>query len=66
MGLVDELATIAGCRLSSIEVFEENAGALRLYRRLGYTLIERRPVVPHECHSHTGDIVLLTREVRTA
>jgi len=66
MGLVDELARQAGCTLSSIEVFEENEGALRLYRRLGYTIIERRPVVPHESHPYTGDIVLLTREVPAA
>jgi len=65
MGLVDGLARQAGCTLSSLEVFEENEDALRLYRRLGYTPIERRPVVPHESHSHTGDIVLLTREVHS-
>jgi len=65
MGLVDGLARHAGCTLSSLEVFEENEGALRLYRRLGYTPIERRPVVPHESHPHTGDIMLLTREVHS-
>lgn len=63
MNLVDELAADAGCDLSSIEVFEENAGALRLYRRLGYQVVERRPVVPHDCHPYHGDIVLLTRPV---
>lgn len=63
MGLVDGLARQAGCTLSSLEVFEENEGALRLYRRLGYTPVERRPVVPHESHPCTGDIVLMTRAV---
>jgi ribosomal protein S18 acetylase RimI-like enzyme len=63
MSLVDTLARQSGCTLSSIEVFEENRGALRLYRRLGYSPVERRPVVPHESHPHSGDIVLLTRDV---
>jgi ribosomal protein S18 acetylase RimI-like enzyme len=63
MGRVDELAADAGCDLTSIEVFEENAGALRLYQRLGYRIVERRAVVPHECHPYHGDIVLLTRPV---
>ena len=63
MGIVDRLAKEAGCSLASIEVFEENAGALRLYQRLGYTIMEKRPVIPHPCHPYHGEIVLLTRPV---
>ncbi len=58
-----ELAQAAGCSLASIEVFEQNQGALRLYERLGYRVVERRAVVPHPCHPYTGDLVLLTRAV---
>jgi len=63
LGCVDGLAQAAGCSLASIEVFEQNQGALRLYERLGYRVVERRAVVPHPCHPYTGDLVLLTRAV---
>jgi ribosomal protein S18 acetylase RimI-like enzyme len=63
MNMVDKLATKAKCTLSSIEVFDENTGALRLYHRLGYTIIDKRPVVPHGCHPYKGYILLLTRQV---
>lgn len=63
MSIVDRLAIEAGCGLTSIEVFEENEGALRLYKRLGYKITESRPVIPHPCHPYHGRLVLLTREV---
>jgi ribosomal protein S18 acetylase RimI-like enzyme len=63
MAAVDQLATEAGCSHSSIEVFEQNEGALRLYQRLGYQIRERRKVIPHSSHPYEGDIVLLTRPV---
>lgn len=63
MARVDTLARAVGCTHSSIEVFEQNAGALRLYQRLGYKTIEQRPVIPHACHSCSGEILLLTRAV---
>jgi len=63
MEQVDSLARAAGCTLSSIEVFDENTGALRLYQRLGYEVIEQRPVIPHACHPYTGEILLLARAV---
>jgi ribosomal protein S18 acetylase RimI-like enzyme len=63
MGIVDRLAADAGCSTISIEVFEQNEGALRLYKRLGYRVVERRPVVEHPCHPYSGSVVLLTKEV---
>lgn len=63
MEQVDSLARAAGCTLSSLEVFDENTGALRLYERLGYEVIEGRPVIPHACHPYRGEILLLTRAV---
>ena len=63
MGIVDELAANVGCTLSSIEVFDQNEGALRLYQRLGYEIMEKRRVVPHSCHPYDGHISLLTRPV---
>jgi len=66
MGLADKLAADARCSLLSVEVFEQNVGALRLYQRLGYTIVDKRPVVPHPCHPYTADIVLLTKPVSGA
>ncbi|BES70349.1 hypothetical protein RE428_13670 [Marinobacter nanhaiticus D15-8W] len=63
MARVDGLAREAGCRLASIEVFEQNTGAVRLYERLGYRPVERRAAVPHESYPYTGQVVLLTREI---
>jgi len=56
---LDDLSAIA--KLAMIEVFQQNRGALRLYRRLGYSVAEKRQVVPHPCHPYTGELVLLTR-----
>jgi len=66
MGLADKLAANAGCSLLSVEVFAQNAGVLRLYQRLGYAIVDKRPVVPHPCHPYTGDVVLLTKPVSGA
>jgi len=63
MGIVDKAAKDAGCTLSSIEVFDQNEGALRLYQQLGYEIIQKRAVVPHACHPYKGQIVLLTRPI---
>jgi len=61
--LTNANAKVAGCELLSIQVFEQNQGALRLYQRLGYKTIERRKVIPHKSHPYTGDILLLTKNV---
>ena len=63
MGIVDRLANDAACSISSLEVFEQNTGALRLYQRLGYEVADKRRVVPHECHPYDGELLLLTRKV---
>jgi len=63
MSIVDQLAQDAGCHISSVEVFEQNEGALKLYQRLGYNIAESRQVIPHSCHPYTGEIFLLTKAV---
>lgn len=50
-------------RLSLI-CFERNEGAMRLYRRLAYAELDRRPLVPHPTlHYAEGDAVLMGRTV---
>ena len=51
-----------GLEHSSLICFEKNTQALRLYRRLGFRELERRPVVPHPfLHYREGDAILLAR-----
>jgi len=61
MSQVDRLALEAACDLISIEVFESNQGALKLYLRLGYEIIESRPMIASE-YLEAGNVLLLTRE----
>jgi ribosomal protein S18 acetylase RimI-like enzyme len=55
------LASGAGCSELSLEVFEQNQGAVRLYERHGYREIARLPAVPHPSYPFEGDVVLMTR-----
>ena len=48
----------------SLIVFEQNAGAKRLYERHGYEEVDRHTVVPHELIHRTGDALLMVADVR--
>ncbi len=56
----DRLALDAGCELISIGVFATNTGALRLYRRFGYELLESRPMAASDYHE-ACDVLLLVK-----
>lgn len=57
-------ATAIGMGKVSLICFERNEGAMRLYTRLGFREIDRRPIVPHpSLHYRDGDALLLAREV---
>jgi hypothetical protein len=43
--------------------FLAERGALRLYLRHGFRPVDRRPVVPHSCYPHRGDILLLVQNL---
>ncbi len=47
----------------SLIVFEHNADAKRLYDRNGFYEIARQPVVPHPLIHHTGDALLMVKEL---
>jgi ribosomal protein S18 acetylase RimI-like enzyme len=48
----------------SLICFERNTGAMRLYRRLGFSEIDRRAIVPHPMlHYREGDAILMARGV---
>ncbi|HYQ73120.1 MAG TPA: N-acetyltransferase [Gammaproteobacteria bacterium] len=46
----------------SLVAFEQNRGAVRLYRRLGYREIARAPIVPHPLIRCTGDALLMVAD----
>jgi len=66
MGIADKLAAEADCTMISVEVFEQNRGALRLYQRLGYQIAEQRNIITHPCHPYAGRIFLLTKDIHAA
>ena len=55
-----EQARDRGCRRVNLLVFERNEGAVELYRRYGFGVIDRVPVVPHEAIRYTGEVLLMT------
>jgi ribosomal protein S18 acetylase RimI-like enzyme len=49
-----------GFKQASLIAFERNEAAVRLYERLGYRIVDRRPVVPHPLIHYTdGDALLM-------
>ena len=62
MGLIDRLASEAGCELASIEVFEINQTALKLYRQLGYEIVDQRPMIASD-YLPACQVLLLTRQL---
>lgn len=47
----------------SLIVFEQNIGAKRLYDRKGFYEIARQPIVPHPLIHHTGDALLMVKDL---
>lgn len=50
----------------SLIVFEENEGAVKLYRRRGFYETMREPVVPHPLIRYSGQALLMVKDVRPA
>lgn len=55
------LAAETGARGLSLIAAEENEGAVRLYQREGYSIVDRRPLIKYAGCRHGGDWVLMTR-----
>jgi len=47
----------------SLIAFEQNEGAVKLYKRTGFQIAGRAAVVPHEFIRYTGDALLMTSEL---
>lgn len=63
LDLAEARAAAADCDTLSVQVFAENEGACRLYRRSGYAVVDRRPIVAHECYPYSTEVLLMTRPV---
>ena len=58
--MAKEQARRSGHEQVSLLVFERNEGTVELYRRHGFGVIDRAPVVPHEAIRYTGEVLLMT------
>ncbi len=63
LGLAREEARRRDLAEMSLIVFEQNAGAKRLYERHGFREVDHRPVVPHELIRYSGDALLMVADV---
>jgi ribosomal protein S18 acetylase RimI-like enzyme len=52
-----------GCPELSLICFAANAGARRLYEREGFSVVDRRAIVPHAMIHATGEALLMTAPV---
>ncbi len=57
----ESAAQAKGFEETSLNVFSENLGAVRLYEKLGYRERARQPVVGHDRIRYGGDYLLMTR-----
>jgi ribosomal protein S18 acetylase RimI-like enzyme len=61
LALAEEHALAKGFKKTSLIVFEQNAGAKRLYDRSGYEEVKREAIYPHPLIHHTGDAILMVK-----
>lgn len=59
----ERLAAESHATMLSLIVAEQNAAAYRLYEMLGYQVYARRPIIPFPGCPHTGDWVLMKKEI---
>lgn len=64
LSIAHQQAAERGFSELSLLCFEQNIGALNLYRRNGFKVIDRNRVVPHPFIHHTGDVLLMTAPVQ--
>jgi ribosomal protein S18 acetylase RimI-like enzyme len=55
-----EQARAQGYPSLSLIAFEQNEGSVRLYRRNGFSVVERRHIIPHPMIEYRGDALLMT------
>lgn len=64
MRAAEAKAKAQGISRMSIQAYEQNTGAVRLYERLGYIRAETRPVLSHPCQPYyDGRVLLLLKDI---
>ncbi|MAS05560.1 MAG: GNAT family N-acetyltransferase [Ahrensia sp.] len=64
MRAAEDRAKAQGMSRMSIQAYEQNTGAVRLYERLGYRRAETRPVLSHPCQPYyDGRVLLLLKDI---
>lgn len=64
MRAAEDRARSQGIRRMSIQAYEQNTGAVKLYKRLGYATVETRPVISHPCQPYyDGRVVLMLKDI---
>ena len=64
MHAAENRAKAQGISRMSIQAYEQNTGAVRLYERLGYRRAETRPVLSHPCQPYyDGRVLLLLKDI---
>lgn len=64
MALAEQQARDRGFEKLSLIVFEENSGAKRLYKKLGYHEVGREAVYPHPLIHFKGDAILMVKTIK--
>lgn len=63
LALAEDTAREMSYEKLSVIVFEQNEGALKLYKRHGFKEVAREPVVPHPLIRHTGSVLLMIKAI---
>ncbi len=64
MRAAEDAAAAAEIGRMSVQVFEQNSDAVKLYDRLGYGVAETRPVLSHPCQPYyDGRILLMMKDL---
>ena len=62
MSRAETIARTAGYEAMSIQVYSQNTGAVKLYKKLGYQEIARAAVREHPCQPYYDeDVILLVK-----
>jgi len=63
MALANDQAKEEEFTTLSLVAFERNEGAVSLYNKLGYTVVDHSPIVPHSLIHYEGNALLMIRSV---
>ena len=59
MSVANDQARQKGFKTLSLVAFAKNEGSVRLYKRLGYEVVDQAAVVPHPLIHYSGDALLM-------